>query len=107
MSLAPHKKSVRTKAAAADAMKQEFKEMRQQIHNTLNAGKGKGKGKGKCKGKVDVVMIAIPPHCLQLDAKRFIPPASSIWVNNKGGWCAHVPPSPRISERNAEHGTSQ
>ena len=71
-------------------------------HAAAGKGRGRGrggKGRGGRGGRGGPPPLVLPSTIPQADAKRYIPPNSSIWrglVNST--WNAHVPPLPRISE---------
>ena len=68
---------------------------------TLHPPKGKAKAKAKGRGKGKPLSIAMPPPSTipHADAKKYIPPTSSIWRGVvRGQWCGHCPPYARISE---------
>ena len=51
----------------------------------------------------------LPPHIVQAEAKTFLPPhGASIWLGVKRGeWCAHVPPSTRVTCPFTRYGNRQ
>lgn len=82
------------KATAAVASHADFKASFSANASSVCAAKGAGKQK-----KAVVKKVVLPHHSTQGDAKRFIPPTTSIWRDcARGGWRAHCPPNSRLSE---------
>lgn len=64
-------------------------------------------GAKKAKRKRGGGAVVMPHHVAQGEAKNYAPPSASVWRDiSRGGWCGHLPPGPRVSERFARNGAS-
>jgi hypothetical protein len=88
--LRDEQKHVRLEAESRKDFASLFKEKR------LSLAKAKPKAKGKAKAKS--VAPKLDSKIEQPEARKLIPPGSSIWRGlTKGQWCGHLPPYVRVS----------
>ncbi len=76
-------------------------------HYSTKASKVAADGPKAKRAKALLKKFVLPHHISQADAKRFLPPATSVWRDlARGGWCGHCPPNSRLSESFDKHAGS-
>lgn len=105
--------TVRDATSATEARRQFSKEyqakrttIRAEKAAKQSAGSRKRKPQGGASSASASARPALPSVIPQAEAKRYIPPGSSIWRSlTRSAWCGHMPPRARCSEPWQRHGS--
>lgn len=95
-------KAASTKEENKAAFRRAFMAKAQDIESVRVAKARKRQAPGRAQNR-----IPIPHHITQAQAKRLLPPHTSLWRDvQRSGWCGHNPPNSRVSEAFDKHGGS-